>query len=431
MNRMYQGVVVAVLAVLMTGCNTPESTDAKWQQTEATIKSVAELGEYMYAYTLVYPVTASTAVNAAGEPIVGPIAHNVFGLTYLPKTGQTLKIEYLREEPLMYRIVQPWGASDKPVAGVYTYGHEVESFAPCNTEAAYWITGHETVLNTLKDASLAKAEQLQAPYQGIYAEVNLALLPAAEDGFAADYDGVVQALEVKKWRKDIPKTCLRAMPEARSEPAPTAYDEHSSRNSLDWEGIYYGAIPCASCPQIDRWLELKQQGESTSVELVDIYRGSDELVSELSATARWTEDGGAIVIADNTAAPLRFIVGESALLQYNKGEAPLEQYQLGKMLHYGDDAMDLYTDRSHLLNMQGSGEFKAIVHYKAPAENGARSAQMRVEVDCKQRTYTIAETTAYAGRFASGALLTTNTPKTSHPLTDKTALAAAASEVCL
>ncbi|PIE42710.1 MAG: hypothetical protein CSA50_08970 [Gammaproteobacteria bacterium] len=214
---------IVLLAVPMAGCNPPESTASTWYQTEATIKSATKLDDGVYAYSLAYPATASTAVNEAGEPITGPITQNVFGLSYLPKAGQTLAIEYLVNEPLMYRVVQPWGNGKDAaaVAGVYIYGHEVESFTPCDTKTDYWITGHKTVLGTLKEASLAKARQLAKPYQGVYAELRLALLPAAEDGFAADYDGVVEALEVKTWASDIPETCLAAPSASDPKPATT------------------------------------------------------------------------------------------------------------------------------------------------------------------------------------------------------------------
>ncbi|PIE43453.1 MAG: hypothetical protein CSA50_04895 [Gammaproteobacteria bacterium] len=435
MNKIYPSTLVALLALQMAGCNPPASTQpttSKWYQTEAKIESATELSDAMYAYSLSYPATASTAVNEAGAPIVGPIVQNVFGLTYLPKTGQTLTIEYRTDEPLLYRIVRPWGNADQAaaVAGVYTYGHEVEAFMPCNLDKDYWITGQGAVLNTLKEASLAKSKQLKKPYQGIYAELRLALLPEAEDGFAADYDGVVEALEVKTWANDIPEDCLTAA-SANSKPATPAIDEHSSRNSLDWNGYYFGSIPCASCPQIDRWLELKQLGESTKVELFDIYRGSDELVAELSATADWTKDGGSIVIPDNDSKPLRFLVGESALMQYAEGEAPVAQYRLHKMLHYSDDKMAVFTDRSHLLGLHGNGEFEVVVNYKTQRQTEVKSARMQVTVDCGQGTYTTAKTIGYSGLFASGSMVQkTDTNHVTHPLTDKTALAMTALEAC-
>ncbi|PIE39052.1 MAG: hypothetical protein CSA52_00070 [Gammaproteobacteria bacterium] len=443
MNKVYPGTFIALLALHLAGCNPPASTQlpqstassrstvSEWQQTEARIESATELGDAMYAYSLSYPATASTAVNEAGEPVVGPIVQNVFGLTYLPKTGQTLTIEYRTDEPLLYRIVQPWGNTDQTtaVAGVYTWGHEVEAFTPCNLDRDYWIIGQAEVLNPLKEASLAKSEQLKKPYQGVYAEIRLALLPAAEDGFAADYDGVVQALKVKTWANAIPENCVTKA-SGSSSPANPVIDDHSSRNSLDRDGFYYGSIPCASCPQIDRWLELKQQGESTRVKLVDIYRGNDELVTELSASAEWTEDGGSIVIPDNNSKPLRFLVGESALMQYAEGEAPSAQYRLDKMRRYSDDKMAVFT-----AGLRGKSEFELVANYTTQHQTETKSARIQVKVNCSQGTYTTIKTTGYSGLFASGSVvqkMDTNPDINSvtHPLTDKTALAMAASEAC-
>ncbi len=209
MNKIYQGAFIVLLALQVVGCNPSEPAASKWYQTEATIKSATKLNDGMYAYSLSYPVTASTAVNESGEPIAGPIVQNVFGLTYLPKIGQTLTIQYLANEPIMYRVVQPWGVGDEAgaVAGVYTYGHEVESFALCDTKTDYWVTGQQALLDTLRNASLDKSKQLKNPYQGVYAELRLAMLPKAADGFAADYDHVVRVLEIKEWTNDIPQSC--------------------------------------------------------------------------------------------------------------------------------------------------------------------------------------------------------------------------------
>ncbi len=36
----------------------------------------------------------------------------------------------------------------------------------------------------------------------------------------------------------------------------TTADMHTSENSLDWHGTYYGVTPCASCPGIETELTL-------------------------------------------------------------------------------------------------------------------------------------------------------------------------------
>ncbi|MBO6575518.1 MAG: DUF1311 domain-containing protein [Rhodothermales bacterium] len=70
------------------------------------------------------------------------------------------------------------------VAGHYTSGHEAYVFQPCGVEEAYWVD---------HDAGLASfhAEVTDEPYEGVFVVVELGLEPPADDGFAADYDGVV------------------------------------------------------------------------------------------------------------------------------------------------------------------------------------------------------------------------------------------------
>ena len=37
-------------------------------------------------------------------------------------------------------------------------------------------------------------------------------------------------------------------------------DMHDAQNSLDWEGSYFGVLPCASCPGINTTIKLNEDG---------------------------------------------------------------------------------------------------------------------------------------------------------------------------
>jgi len=85
------------------------------------------------------------------------------------------------------------GGADDPVRyrGLYTYGHEVNSFCPDQNSQCYWVS-HDTTagirasLRKLVDESSAK------PYQPVCVVVEGVLdRDSPRDGFAADYDGVI------------------------------------------------------------------------------------------------------------------------------------------------------------------------------------------------------------------------------------------------
>ncbi|PIE14722.1 MAG: hypothetical protein CSA68_09660 [Rhodobacterales bacterium] len=106
--------------------------------------------------------------------------------------------------------------SDLPVAynqlarfvGGYSYGHEVQSFQPCNSSLAYWAVLPSSEVERLNALSLQKAKQEGRPYQPVYLEVTGMLQPSAEaEGFAANYDAILKVEKISKVSKTLPKLC--------------------------------------------------------------------------------------------------------------------------------------------------------------------------------------------------------------------------------
>src|SRR5690606_254893 len=49
-------------------------------------------------------------------------------------------------------------------------------------------------------------------------------------------------------------------PTTQAETSSAVPDGHTSRNALDWAGVYEGVVPCADCPGIEHRLTLEQSG---------------------------------------------------------------------------------------------------------------------------------------------------------------------------
>jgi uncharacterized lipoprotein NlpE involved in copper resistance len=86
---------------------------------------------------------------------------------------------------------------------------------------------------------------------------------------------------------------------------------HSSRNSLNWAGLYTGVIPAASGPGIDVQLTLNEDG-SYKISYRYIDRGDERF--EQAGTFTWN-DSGSMVILDTTEFPPYYQVGENWLMQ--------------------------------------------------------------------------------------------------------------------
>ena len=93
------------------------------------------------------------------------------------------------------------------VKGIYTWGPEVETFSPCNTNKTYWLEGSDAMLAPLQEMALKKADAGNEAYQPIYVELQAAQAGKATDGFAADYDGLMQLHQVVHSSSKVPATC--------------------------------------------------------------------------------------------------------------------------------------------------------------------------------------------------------------------------------
>jgi hypothetical protein len=91
--------------------------------------------------------------------------------------------------------------------GRYYWGAEVESLQLCGSNKEYWVIGEEAVLQQLRDAAGKLQEERSQPYQPVYVEVDAVAEAKADDGFAADYDGVYRLMSVKGISVSVPLDC--------------------------------------------------------------------------------------------------------------------------------------------------------------------------------------------------------------------------------
>ena len=89
----------------------------------------------------------------------------------------------------------------------------------------------------------------------------------------------------------------------------TIHDSHNSQNSLDWEGVYTGTIPCADCEGIRTMINLSK--DLTYV-METKYLGRSEEIFKSKGTFSWDKSGSIIIIS-----------GESGKQKYRVGENQL------------------------------------------------------------------------------------------------------------
>jgi heat shock protein HslJ len=109
------------------------------------------------------------------------------------------------------------------------------------------------------------------------------------------------------------------MPRHGTDEAPMAADPaHSSRNSLDWAGVYEGVLPCAGCPGVQTRLTLNRD-ERYELRTLNIDRDSTARV--VQGRLSWEPNGNAITLEGRHGGQ-RFAVGEGRLALLEAGAVP-------------------------------------------------------------------------------------------------------------
>tara|TARA_Y100001956_G_scaffold15947_1_gene15359 strand:- start:781 stop:1278 length:498 start_codon:yes stop_codon:yes gene_type:complete len=108
-------------------------------------------------------------------------------------------------------------------------------------------------------------------------------------------------------------------------------DEHTANNALDWNGTYFGTLPCADCEGIETQVTLNHDG---SYSVNQTYLGKEDGVFQSHGQLSWN-DKGTIITLENESGANQYFVGENVLFKLDMNgkrvEGDLaEHYQLQK-----------------------------------------------------------------------------------------------------
>ncbi|GHT21476.1 hypothetical protein FACS189430_01580 [Bacteroidia bacterium] len=86
---------------------------------------------------------------------------------------------------------------------------------------------------------------------------------------------------------------------------------HNSKNSLNYQGMYVGTVPCADCEGIETTIILGD----TDYSVKTVYLGKDKTEHKETGTYSWDESGQIITLKGIKDAPNKYFVGENYLKQ--------------------------------------------------------------------------------------------------------------------
>ncbi|MGQ9643632.1 MAG: copper resistance protein NlpE N-terminal domain-containing protein, partial [Ignavibacterium sp.] len=117
------------------------------------------------------------------------------------------------------------------------------------------------------------------------------------------YFGCTQQMESDKTETTENKTEQTAIPLA-----------DNSMTSLDWDGTYFGVLPCANCEGVETTITLSKD---LTYSLKSKYVGKSEEVFEKSGSFTWNEANTTITLGgfNEGEGPSKYFVGENRLTQ--------------------------------------------------------------------------------------------------------------------
>ena len=90
-------------------------------------------------------------------------------------------------------------------------------------------------------------------------------------------------------------------------------DMHTSKNSLDWSGMYKGVLPCADCDGIETIIILNT--DYTYLMQTKYLTKGEITPIEKTGTFSWNTAGNTIYFSDMENAPNQYFVAEYKLIQ--------------------------------------------------------------------------------------------------------------------
>ncbi len=81
------------------------------------------------------------------------------------------------------------------VRGKLSIGHEVSSFIPCGDTTDYWVDDQTGELDSLYKTVVGEKSE---PYAPVYVELKVNKVDLPTEGFAAEYDGMYEVVEIIK-----------------------------------------------------------------------------------------------------------------------------------------------------------------------------------------------------------------------------------------
>lgn len=124
----------------------------------------------------------------------------------------------------------------------------------------------------------------------------------------------------------------------------------NSKTSLDWNGNYFGVLPCADCEGIETLITLNKD---KTFRLVTKYSGKSETEFVDKGSFEWDESGSKIKLLGLEGAPSNYQVGENKLVQLDMNGNRITGELAEKYILEKTDRFSLLDTKWKLIELKG------------------------------------------------------------------------------
>ncbi len=95
-------------------------------------------------------------------------------------------------------------SKENNLEGYYVFGHEANTFQPCNSKKVYWVIASDDIYKSLESQYFALTSK---PYEEVSVQFDAIFKGKATDGFAEEYDGVLEVIKVLSMKNRKQEKC--------------------------------------------------------------------------------------------------------------------------------------------------------------------------------------------------------------------------------
>jgi heat shock protein HslJ len=150
-------------------------------------------------------------------------------------------------------------------------------------------------------------------------------------------------------------------------------DGHNAMNALDYQGVYYGVLPCADCEGIETTITISAATYTKEV----LYRGKSKAIETEQGSYSWNKEGNTITLSSSEI-PNQYFVAENEIFQLDADGKRIQGALASKYRLQKIEATPLTEESKVSERMKTDNDTKSIVNEKTVTKIDLKNSQWRL-----------------------------------------------------